>query len=81
MKSIDKHSLLKVDCEIYSLNGLEIYSTNLGINERGNVDSFKPFQLYLHVLIFTTSVITLRSAVITMLCLFVITIGRKFMYC
>ena len=35
MKSIDKHSLLKVDCEIYSLNGLEIYSTNLGINERG----------------------------------------------
>ena len=35
MKSIDKHSLLKVDCEIYSLNGLEIYSTNLGINEGG----------------------------------------------
>ena len=43
------------------LNGLEIYSTNLGINERGISDSFKPFQLYLHVLIFTTSVITLRS--------------------
>ena len=35
MKSIDKHSLLKVDCEIYSLNGLKKYSTNLGINERG----------------------------------------------
>ena len=35
MKSIDKHCLFKVDCEIYSLNGLEIHNTNLGINERG----------------------------------------------
>ena len=34
--SIDKHSFLrKVDCDIYLLYGLEIYSANLGTNEQG----------------------------------------------
>ena len=42
----------------------------------GECDSFKPFQLYLHVLTFTTSVISLRSAAITVLCRFVTTILR-----
>ena len=47
----------------------------------GNADSFKPFRLYLHVLIFTTSVIALSLAVITMLCQFLATIEGKLMYC
>ena len=63
MKSIDKHSLRKVDCESYWMAS------------KYNADSFKPFQLYLHVLMFTTSVMTLRSVAITMLCRFVITIA------
>ena len=75
MKSIDKHWFLrKVDCEFTE------WSRNIWYLLRykwaGNADSFKPFQLYLHVLIFT-----LRSAAITMLCRFVTTIEGKLMYC
>ena len=40
---------------------------------------FKPFQLYLHVLVFTMRVITLRSAAIEMLYRFVTTIEGKLM--
>ena len=40
MNSVDKHALLAKGRQLNLLNGLEIYISNLSINENGNADSF-----------------------------------------